>query len=425
MLKRTAAHGRSIAYDLKIAAGRRMLRSRSTLRLARAVLRRRTALKPYKQVELDFLLGLGERLYADRSTPVIWSNVFVPCELIWGLGLVPFYPETAAAVGAILGLSSVGVEQAGVLSYPADLCTFHRSAAGLRAAGLYPRADIHVASSNLCDVAGQVLANFAQADGRPFFFLDVPQSEDEAAVEYMTAQLLELVDGLAVTLGVTFEPERMRQAICLSNQARSLALEVVALREAHPAPLRGSARLDQLGMLTAMFGHPAGVAYYRALREYTLERIQRGEPEQANQKARIYWMHLGPFFPAELFPHLEDDLGVVIAFEEASTLWWEELDEGQPFRSMARKMLAMVLNGPVERRLDITLRNVARFGCEGVIHFSHWGCRQSTGALQVIRHRLRREGVPFLDLDGDCIDPTNLQWGPLRTRVEAFVETLR
>ncbi|MFV1859130.1 MAG: 2-hydroxyacyl-CoA dehydratase subunit D [Anaerolineales bacterium] len=424
MLKLTAADGRPKLYDLKIAAGKRLIRSSASLKLARSVLRRRKAPKPYKGVELDFILDLAERLYADRSTPVIWSNVFVPCELIWGLGLVPFYPEIAAAIGAQLGLSSLGVEQAAGLSYPVELCTFHRSAAGLRAAGLYPRAGMHVATSNLCDVAGQVLANFARNDGRPFTLLDVPQNDDEQAVAYVTAQLRELVDSMAAALGVTFEPERMRQAISLSNQARSLALQAGALREAHPAPLRGSAMLDQLGMLTSMFGHPAGVAYYRALRDYIRERIREGEPEQANQRTRIYWMHLGPYFPAALFPHLEDDLGVVIAFEETSTLWWEELDEGQPFRSLARKMLAMVLNGPVERRLDLTLRNIARFDCEGVIHFSHWGCRQSTGALQVIRHRLRREGVPFLDLDGDCVDPTNLQWGPLRTRVEAFMETL-
>lgn len=316
MFKRVVDDERLDLDHLKIRAGKRLLRSRPALRLARALLPRRKTLKPHQRVELDFVLELGERLYADRrcgrspdrATPVVWCNVFVPCELIWGLGLLPFYPETAAAIGAGLGLSPLGVEQGQALGYPVDLCTFHRSAADLRAAGLYPRADLYVATSNLCDVTGQMLANFAHTAGTPFYFLDVPQSEAcpehtrracpgpsrraETAVAYLTLQLQEMVDRLTATLGIPYEPARMRQAIRLSNQARTLALEVAALRETNPAPLRGSAMLDQLGMLTSMFGHPAGVAYYRALRDYTLERVRRGEPEQANQRVRLYRMHL-------------------------------------------------------------------------------------------------------------------------------------
>jgi len=52
--------------------------------------------------------------------------------------------------------------------------------------------------------------------------------------------------------------------------------------------------LGQLGILTSIFGHPSGVAYYQALRDYIQERAQRAEPEQANQKVRLYWMHLTP-----------------------------------------------------------------------------------------------------------------------------------
>jgi benzoyl-CoA reductase/2-hydroxyglutaryl-CoA dehydratase subunit BcrC/BadD/HgdB len=424
MLQQITDAGMPARERLRLRAIKRLLRSRLALRLARRAVRRLSTPKPHDRVAWDFYLELAEKLYADRATPAVWTNIFVPCELIWGLGLVPFYPETASAIGAGLGLSPLGVGGADALGYPVDLCTFNRSAAGLRAAGLYPRGDAYLATSNLCDVSGQLLAGFAYTQGRPFFILDVPQSADEAALAYLTAQLEEWVERCRIELGVSYEPERMRQAVRLSNQARALALEVAALREAHPAPLRGSSMLGQLGVLTAMLGHPSGVAYYRALRDYTLERTKRSEPEQPNQKVRLYWMHLKPFFTTDLLPHMEDDLGAVVAFEELSTVWWDPLDEEQPLRSLARKMLAMFLNGPVERRVDVALRQVDRYRCAGAVHFSHWGCRQASGALRVIRTRLRREGVPLLVLDGDCVDRTNLQLGPLRTRVEAFIEML-
>jgi hypothetical protein len=336
MLKRITGNGRPTRDRLQIGALKRLMRSRLGLRLARAWLAQGVATRPHDRVVADFFLELAARAYADRSTPVVWTNLFVPCELIYGLGLVPFYPETWAGLAATLGLSHIGVEGAEALGYPVDLCTFNRAAAGLRNAGLYPRADAYVATSNLCDVTGQMLASFAHAEGRPFALLDVPQSQDEAAVTYLAAQLGELVDRWTAEAGVPYDPERLRGAIRLSNQARDLALEVMALREAHPAPLRGSSMMGELGNLSSLFGHPAGVAYYRTLRDYIQERIGRAEPEQANQKVRLYWMHLGPHYETDFLPHLEDDLGAVIAFEEFSTVWWEGLDEEEPLRSLAR-----------------------------------------------------------------------------------------
>jgi benzoyl-CoA reductase/2-hydroxyglutaryl-CoA dehydratase subunit BcrC/BadD/HgdB len=424
MLKRIGGNGRPTRDRLQIGLLKRLMRSRAGLRLVQAWLAQRVATRPHDRIVADFFLELAARPYADRAIPVAWTNLFVPCELIYGLGLVPFYPETWASLSAILGLSHIGVEGADALGYPVDLCTFNRAAAGLRNAGLYPRADAYLATSNLCDVTGQMLAGFAHAEGRPFVLLDVPQSQDEAAVDYLAAQLNALVERWTAELGISYDPDRMQESIRLSNQARALALEVATLREAHPAPLRGSSMLGELGNLTSLFGQPAGVAYYRALRDYVQERIGRAGPEQTDQRVRLYWMHLGPQYETDFLPHLEDDLGAVIAFEEFSTVWWEGLDEKEPIRSLARKMLSNPLNGTVEQRVDMTLRHIARYDCAGAVHFSHWGCRQSSGALRVVRDRLRREGIPLLVLDGDCVDPLNLQLGPLRTRMEAFVEML-
>ncbi len=166
------------------------------------------------------------------------------------------------------------------------------------------------------------------------------------------------------------------------------------------------------------------MAHFRAWRDYTTDRVNRCDPEQPLQRIRLLWLHIGPCVESDLISHLESDLGAAIVFEEHNTFWWDELDEDRPLRSLAAKILTHPSNGPVERRLSLILDLVAQYECDGVAHFSHWGCRQSAGAGRVIRDRLRLEGIPLLDLDGDCLDPTNAPTGPLRTRIEAFVETL-
>jgi benzoyl-CoA reductase/2-hydroxyglutaryl-CoA dehydratase subunit BcrC/BadD/HgdB len=382
------------------------------------------SMKEHIRIGGGFALDLAQRTYINPDAPIVWFNALFPPELVWALRVIPFYPEIVSSMGANVGLGPSSLAQASDAHYPLDICTFHRNAAGLELQGVFPEGDAYVSTSNVCDIAPQMLASFAYQTGKEFFFIDVPQSYDEDSIAYVEEQLRHMIESLSAAVGVTYEEERLREAIRLSNEAREYSQEVRHLRSADPAPLRGSSQLNQLGLIVTAFGTPDAVEFYRALRDYTHDLVSRQASEQDNQRYRLYWMHLKPYFPTDLMSWLEDELGVVIVFEEASNVWWEPLDERRPLRAVAERMLSVYYNGPIERRLETTLRCVREFDAQAVVQFHHWGCRQSTGALRVMRDVLRREGIPFLQLDGDCIDETNLQMGPLRTRVEGFLEML-
>lgn len=410
--------------QMKLQAVKKVIQSRHALQFLERRILRNLENHPANRIVAQFGTDLIRRLYADSDSKIVWTNIFFPSELLWGLGLIPFFPEIAAVAGAGIGLSDGAIARATADAYAVDLCTVHRAAVGFALEKIFPRTDAVVATSHLCDISGQNLANHAYQNRRPFFFVDVPASTDEAAVEYVAKQLELTSRELCAALDVRFDLDGIRKAIRYSNCAREAALEQITLRAARPAPLRGSGMIAQLGLTAMLFGTPWGVDYHRALREYVRSRVSGHMSEQTNQKTRVYWMHLRPYFSTDLITHVEDDLGVVIAFEESSEIWWEQLNEERPWNALARKMLANFMLGPIERRIDKALANVERFACDGVIHFNHWGCRQSTGSLRLLRDRLKREGIPFLQIDGDCVDPANLQMGPLRTRIEAFVETI-
>lgn len=416
-------NGNHSSIETKVRLLRFLARYTPVLDLLRLKVRFSDGARPHDRVSAEFSVWMTKLLYGNPARRVVWANIFVPSELLWGLGLIPFYPELGAAVATGMGLATQALEWADEMNVPRDLCTIHRVLAGLAGKGLFPEAGAFVAVNFPCAVAGQMLASEAFARRRPFFALDLPSSEDEGAVDYLASQLEDVAHRLAEVTGTGYNVEGIRKALRLSNRAREYALEAVELRKAVPSPLRGWDMIGHLGMVIYLFGSPYGVKYYRELRDYVARLRRENRTEQERQRYRLYWMHLKPFYPCELSDLLEQRGGVV-AFEEHTAVWWEPLNEEEPFRSLARKMISHPSNGPVERRIEKVLKDVEDFRVDGVIHFNHWGCRQSQGALSIIRRRLRREGIPILELDGDCADRANFQEGQVRVRLEAFLESL-
>jgi benzoyl-CoA reductase/2-hydroxyglutaryl-CoA dehydratase subunit BcrC/BadD/HgdB len=121
------------------------------------------------------------------------------------------------------------------------------------------------------------------------------------------------------------------------------------------------------------------------------------------RRKRVLWLHLEPFYGNGLITMLED-FGADIITEEINTIPEAALDISRPWESMAERVLSQVWIGGIDRRLDNITRIVDDYRIDGVIHFSHWGCRQSNGAARLIRYRVASPGIPFLDLDGDCVD---------------------
>ena len=61
---------------------------------------------------------------------------------------------------------------------------------------------------------------------------------------------------------------------------------------------------------------------------------------------------------------------------------------------------------------------------DAVIHFCHWGCKQSARGVMLLKEEMRKRGVPMLILDGDAMDRRNSHDGQIKTRLEAFLELL-
>ena len=77
------------------------------------------------------------------------------------------------------------------------------------------------------------------------------------------------------------------------------------------------------------------------------------------------------------------------------------MDARRPVEAIARKMIRNVYNGDFSRKTDMISDLIEEFHPDGVIHYCHWGCKQSSGGVMLLRD------------------------GQLKTRLEAFLEMVK
>lgn len=366
-----------------------------------------------------FALAQTKKAYTGEA-PVVWTSAFFPVEIVWGLGLCPFSPEVAAAFITSLGFADQALSQADQKGYSRDLCSFHRCIAGAAADGYLPPPAALVASTHLCDGAPLLFQNLAEHYKVPYLVLDVPYESTPEAEKYVAHQLAQIWNTLAEITDRRPDIGSLARAVDYSNQFRNHLEAVNTLRCRIPAPIQGSEMLNYLYLFFAGQGHKEAAAVFACLER----ELESAVDSENRERFRLLWLHLKPYHKGELMHFLEKEAGCSIAFEEMSHVYWPPLDPVDPFPSLARKVLSHFAYKPLEWRIAVVDALARKYQVDGIVHFSHWGCRQSCGGSLILRDALQEKGWPVLLLDGDCLDQRNEAPGAVLTRAQAFLEVL-
>ena len=378
--------------------------------------------KAYQVAAIRCVLSDFADAYLGRK-PCIFTSAFVPTELVYGLGGVPFLPEAAAGLAAAFGLAARSLSACEALWYSPDLCSFHRAGLGGAASGLLPRPSAVIVTSHLCDGGKRSLFHISRLAGCPFYMLDVPYVPSDRATRWLASQIEHVAGDLARRVpGLSLEG--LAQALRRSNEALAEYERVSALRRNVPAPWLGSEALNYVLLFLWSWGSPSLAPFYRALRLHLERTIAAGDFPVRDERHRLLWLNLRPYYDTRVFKHLEGDRASSVAFEEYSFAYWPSLDPCDPFASLAEKMMSNFGWGPIERRLEVIERLVDDYSIDGVVQFAQWGCRQSNGGAAIIARELRKKGIPFLNLDGDGVDARCGTEAQAITRLGAFIELL-
>ena len=257
------------------------------------------------------------------------------------------------------------------------------------------------------------------------FPFGVPHMKEESTLKYYLHGITTLKAKLEEVTGVEITEPRLREAISRCNRERELLREISLMRKAKSVPIsstdfvalnHGSLLADKAVMLDIL------EALYQELKE---------QAAPSGQGPRILLtgstLALGDY---RILDIIEEAGGVVVfeEFAEGIKPYWENVKlDGDLMAALAdcyfTRRVPPAWFRPGKERHDFLIKLVKDFNVAGVIWYQLMYRESYKTESYYFPDILKREtGLPMLIVESDY-DPA--ETGPMRTRIETFIETIR
>lgn len=347
-----------------------------------------------------------------------WTNLFTPVELLQCFDLNCLSVEAVSSFFSGFTIEDSFIRYGEGKGLAPSLCSYHKCFLGSFFSGVLPVPKLAVTASTACDANFNTFRLAGKEARLPVFYLDIPGIRSEEAVDYVVRQLHALLGSLEKLTHRKFDIDLLREILQRENESKRLYLQFLKKKAKKAWPTTLTLQMYELFATHLSIGTAESLHFFRSL-------CKEIDHMPDFHGKRLFWVHLIPFY----HPVLKDALNFSDAFQlqgmEMNIDNTKPLDLKDPIRSLARKMIDNLYNRPFEYKEKLVLKAVQHTNADGVIHFCHWGCKQSIGGVMLLKEAMKKAGIPFLILDGDGIDRTNDTPGQIKTRLEAFLEMIR
>ena len=344
------------------------------------------------------------------SRKIGWLCSFIPEELILAAGLEPI--RIQGRVDAI--------EQAGVYMF-SNVCPYVKN---LLDSGLRLKLDgvAGMIFANSCDGMRRLFDLWRQYVSTPFsYMLEVPKNLTEDAVTYFADRLLDLKNSLEGAFGVEISESKLKQAIYVMNEHRSLVTRIFEAQKEDPPRYKGS---ELLSILSAEGSRPKG-EMTPLLSDLAMGRGATGSGSKRGTRLLALGNRIDRL---ALFDMVEKAGGSIVVFDTCNGLkHYTDLVENSmaPLQALARRYLlkpSCPRMPGFERRLERVKLLVREFRVQGIIYSALKFCDYGLFETPQVEKLSKELGLPALVLENDYV------WADIersRTRVEAFLEMVR
>lgn len=356
----------------------------------------------------------------------------LPVEIFYAMDVVPFFIETYCLFLNFFEDFQNFLEIAAEHGFPSEICSVHRVTDAMVMTGAFAQADSFVFSNLVCDNTPKGGEGMAALFRAPSYFLDRPFKLTPPHMAYWKEELDGLVTFLEMQTGRKMDMDRLQEIVQLSYRATKLCQEINELRKAVPGPLPAEGFFAQAAVYWLLAGLPEAVSFFEQLRDEIKERVDQGIGAIPQERFRIIYPFVAPFWDMELMDIMEQRYGAVTVMDllghwRGKGEWL--VDPSDPLGNLARKSSVFPgtfhLHGPMKEWVDDIVRMGREYRADGAIFFSHIGCRQGCAVIRAIKDELQDQlGIPMAVIDCDLVDKAFTSRAEVMDKLDGFFEML-
>jgi benzoyl-CoA reductase subunit C len=318
---------------------------------------------------------------------------------------------------------------------PPMVCPFLRSSLDLALKDKYTFLDGMV-MAHICDV-GERMAHIWRTyiDYPYFYFMDVPHTTHKAALDMFKEEIKGFQKSLESFTGKELSSEKLKKAIGVHNDQRTLVRELYDLRKPDPPLITGT---EVLQVMVALASIPVEEGN-ELLGEVLNEIKQREERPQKQAVRLLVW---GSIIDDVSLIEMMENVGANVVMDDicvGTRSHWPKVEltpdplDGiayrylvgikcpRTFREAALDVSDKSYMADLENRFGYLKDYIKEWNVNGVILQSVKYCDTHGYEVPAVRDYLNSLGLPSIYLEHDY---SQSSLAPLRTRVQAFLEVL-
>jgi bcr-type benzoyl-CoA reductase subunit B len=387
-----------------------------------------------KQITDEYL---EEAFHAHELGKLIgYSTAISPVELFVAHDIIPVYPENHSVANLT---AKKGAEMCSItenLGYTSHLCAYARSDLAYRQTGMtvtkgIPEPDLFLACNAQCFTLTKWFQILARKGNLPLFVFDTPEyvmdkKAREEIVKYCVVQMKELIAFLEEVTKKKFDYDRLKEVMKYSAASSILYKKFLDMAQYKPSPISIFDAL--IGMAIAVYrrGTQECVDYYQTLCDEIQTKVDQGIGVVQNEKYRLYWENLPVWFKFSDHAKLLGSYGAVILTSLYVHAWSLDFDLNKdPLITLAENYVNRFSNSTIEDRATMALDLFEKYSMNGMIMFMNRSCKAVSFAVPTLKDILtKKTGIPALVFESDMGDQRFYSESQVRTRIEAYFETL-